>query len=33
MEELRTPKVADSNVSIVADKHVARLDVMVDNAQ
>ena len=33
MEELRTPKVADSNVTIVADEHISRFDVMVDDAQ
>jgi hypothetical protein len=33
MEELRTPEVADPNVTIVANKHVIRLDVVVNNAQ
>ena len=32
MEELGTPKVADSNVSIVADEHISRFDIMVDDA-
>jgi len=32
MEELRTPKVADPNVAVVANEHVVWLDVMMDNA-
>ena len=33
MEELRTPKVTDSKVTIVADEHIARLNVVVNDAQ
>lgn len=33
MKELRTPEVANPNVAIVANKHIVRLDVVVDNAQ
>jgi len=32
MEELRTPKVANPNVAIVANEHVIWLDIVVDNA-
>jgi len=32
MDELRTPEVTDSNVAIVADEYITRLDVVVDNA-
>ena len=32
MEELRTPEVTNSNVAIVADEHITRLDVVVNNA-
>ena len=31
-EELGTPKIADPNVAIVANEHVIRFDVMVDDA-
>lgn len=33
MEELRTSKVTNPNVTIVANKNVVWLDVVVDNAQ
>jgi hypothetical protein len=32
MEELRTSEVANSNVAIVANEHITRLDVVVDDA-
>lgn len=32
MDELRTPEVTDSNVAIVADEYITRLDVVVDDA-
>ena len=32
MEELRTPEVANSNVAIVANEYITRLDVVVDDA-
>lgn len=32
-EELRTPEITDPNVTIVPNKNIVRLDVMVDNAQ
>ena len=32
VEELRTPKVANPNVAVVANEHVIWLDVVVDNA-
>jgi len=33
MKELRTPKVTDSKVTIIVDEHIARLNVVVDDAQ
>lgn len=32
-EELRSPKVAYSNVAIITNEHVIRFDVVVDDAQ
>lgn len=32
MKELRTSKVANSNVAIVANEHITRLDVVVNYA-
>ena len=31
MEELRTPEVTNSNMTIVSNEHVARFDVVVDD--
>jgi hypothetical protein len=33
MEELRTPEVTNPNVTIIANKHIVRLDVVMNNAQ
>lgn len=33
MEELRTPEVTNPKMSIVANEHIVRFYVVVDNAQ